>query len=198
MRDQERLQRQIEFVLEVDKLKGIVRQTWLLDQSRRENDAEHSWSIAMMAVVLAEHAAERNLDVLRVLKMLLVHDLVEIDAGDTLVYDKPAMREKARRERTAADRIYGLLPPDQAAELRGLWEEFEARESPEARYAAAMDRLQPLLHNCFTQGKAWREHGIGVDQVLDANRHMAEGAPALWALAEGLVREAVRKGHLAE
>ena len=193
----ERLGRQVQFLLEVDKLKQVYRQTYLIDQSRKENDAEHSWHIALMAVVLCEHAAESDVDLLRVLKMLLMHDLVEIDAGDTFCYDEAAQRTKLSRERAAADRIFNMLPADQAAEYRALWEEFEAATSPEARFAAALDRLQPLTHNCMTQGRAWREHGVTEDQVLARNRHIGDGSPALWRHAENMIGNAVEQGHLA-
>ena len=198
MNDPDRLARQIEFILEIDKLKQVLRQTFLTDGSRRENDAEHSWHLAVMAVLLCEYAAEPELDLLRVVKMALVHDLVEIDAGDTFHYDEAGHEDKDRREQQAADRIFELLPVDQGAELRSLWEEFEARQTPEARYAAALDRLQPNLLNFRTQGRLWREHGVTSRQVIARNRHMAEGAPALWQYAESRIREAVAKGHLAE
>ena len=198
MTDNDRLSQQIRFVIEADKLKGVLRQTWLVDRSRRENDAEHSWHLALMAVLLAEYAAEGGLDLARVLKMVVVHDLVEIDAGDTFVYDEAGRSDQSDREREAADRIFSILPPDQAGEIRALWEEFEARRTPESRYAAALDRLQPLLCNYHTQGRAWREHGVTSDMVLARNRHMAEGAPQLWRYAEDLIRDAVRRGYLAE
>jgi len=198
MADDERLARQIEFALEIDKLKRVVRQTWHLDRSRKENDAEHSWHLAVMAVLLAEYAAEPGLDLARVVKMVLVHDLVEIDAGDTFVYDKVALRDKPEREEAAAKRLFGMLPEDQAAEFRGLWEEYEARQTPEARYAAGLDRLQPLLHNYHTGGRTWLEHGVRSADVLARNRHMADGAPRLWQFAEELIRDAVRKGYLAQ
>lgn len=198
MCQEDRLERQIRFIIEIDKLKRVFRQTWLLDQSRRENDAEHSWHFAVMSVLLLEYAGDPSLDLLRVLKMVLVHDLVEIDAGDTFAYDDARNRDKEARERKAADRIFGILPADLAAEIRRLWEEFEARDTPEARYAAALDRLQPLLHNYYTQGRTWREHGVTCEQVLRRNRHMADGAPTLWRFAEGLIRDAVQKGYLAE
>ena len=198
MSENDRLTRQIEFLLEIDRLKRVLRQTWHLDQSRRENDAEHSWHLAVMALLLAEYAAEPEIDLARVVKMVLVHDLVEIDAGDTFAYDDVGALDKAEREQAAADRIFALLPGDQAAEIRDLWEEFEARQTPEARYAAGLDRLQPLLHNYHTQGRTWREHNVTSDQVLARNRHMAEGAPELWRYAESRIHEAVAKGHLAE
>jgi putative hydrolase of HD superfamily len=192
----DRFDRQIAFIREIDRLKGVFRQTWLLDRSRKENDAEHSWHLAVMAMLLAEYAAEPGLDAARAVRMVLVHDLVEIDAGDVFVYDSAAEQDRSARERAAAERIFGLLPDDQAAELRCAWEEFEARRTPEAKFAAALDRLQPLLHNYYTQGAAWREHGVTADQVLQRNRHMAEGAPKLWRFAESLIRDAVRKGYL--
>lgn len=198
MLDHDRLARQVRFVLEIDKLKKVLRQTFVTDGSRRENDAEHSWHLATMAILFAEYAAEPAPDLLRVVKMLLVHDVVEIDAGDTFYYDEAGRRDKAERERRAADRLFGLLPPDQAAEWRSLWDEFEARETPEARYAAALDRLQPILLNFETQGRLWQERGITSRQVIAGNRHMAQGAPALWEHAASKIREAVAKGYLAE
>ncbi len=192
----QRLARQIGFILEIDKLKRIVRQTYLIDRGRRENDAEHSWHLAVMAVLLNEYATE-PVDVLTVVKMVLIHDIVEIDAGDTFCYDEAAHADKAEREQAAADRLFALLPDDQGVELRALWEEFEARRTPEARFAAALDRLQPLLHNYHTQGLAWREHGVTVDRVLARNHHMAEGATALWDYAERFIRDAVERGYLA-
>lgn len=194
----DRLASQIEFLLEIEKLKRVLRQTWHLDQSRQENDAEHSWHLAVMALLLVEHAAEPDLDLARVVKMVLIHDLVEIDAGDTFAYDEQGALDKVAREQTAADRIFALLPSDQAVAFRGLWDEFEERRTPEARYAAALDRLQPLLHNYHTEGRTWREHGVTSKKVLARNRHMAEGAPSLWQLAEGLIRDAVERGYLQE
>jgi putative hydrolase of HD superfamily len=190
-----RLGAQLAFVREIDRVKGIFRQTTLMDGSRKENDAEHSWHIALMAVVLAEHAPS-ELDVLRTVTMLLAHDLVEIDCGDTFCYDTAGMVGKHERESAAADRIFGLLPPAQAAHLRSLWDEFEARETPEARYANALDRLQPMLHNFETSGGAWREHGVTADRVLRRNRIIGEGAPGLWDFARDMIAEAVRMGFL--
>ena len=195
-RSGDRLRKQIRFVLEIDKLKKILRRTLLTDRSRYENDAEHSWHFATMAIVLAEYANARRLDLLRVLRMILVHDLVEIDAGDTYVYDEKANRDKAAREQKAAKRIFGLLPADQAREFRGYWEEYEARKTPEAKFAAGLDRLQPLLHNLVTDGIVWRKHRVTSDRVLARNRHMGEGSRTLWAYAERRIRAAVGKGHL--
>ena len=196
--DNSRLAQQVEFIVEIDKLKQVYRRTWLTDKSRQENDAEHSWHLGMMAILLLEHAQQPQLDLLRVLKMVLIHDLVEIDAGDTFVYDDAGAMDKAERENAAADRVFGLLPADQAAELRTIWEEFEARQTPEAKYAAALDRFQPMLHNYRTQGKAWQEHGITADQVIARNQHIAEGSPALWDYAQEFVADAVAKGYLRE
>jgi len=196
--DWQRLEQQVGFILEIDRLKMIDRRTYLTDTSRFENSAEHSWHIAVMAMLLAEHADTPELDSLRVIKMLLIHDLVEIDAGDTFAYDRAAHADKEAREQAAADRLFGLLPADQAAEFRGLWEEFESRQTPEAKFAAALDRLQPLLHNLYTHGKSWREHGVRKSQVVSLNRHMAEGAPELWSYAEKWLEKAVAEGDLAE
>jgi putative hydrolase of HD superfamily len=198
MPDTTRLQQQIDFLVEIDKLKHVLRQTWLLDQSRYENDAEHSWHIAVAAILFLEYADDPKVDVLRVIKMLLVHDLVEIDAGDTYAYDQKACLDQAEREQKAAERVFGLLPPDQAAEFRGLWEEFEARQTPEARYATALDRFQPLLHNYLTGGRAWLDHAVTSDRVLARNRSVVDGAPLLGQYAEDLIRDAVAKGYLAE
>ena len=191
----DRLKRQIGFIVELDKLKTIVRQSWLADGSRRENSAEHSWHVALMALVLAEHA-NADMDLARVVKLLLLHDVVEIDAGDVLIYDVAGNVSKPERERQAAERIYGMLPDDQAAELRALWEEFEMGETTEARFAASLDRLMPLLHNFLTEGRAWRHHGVTADQVLAANARIAAGSAALWDYARGLIDEAVERGYL--
>jgi putative hydrolase of HD superfamily len=191
-----RLQQQLAFILEIDKLKKILRQTYLTDQSRKENDAEHSWHLAVMAVVLSEYAAKKQIDMLHVLKMLLIHDLVEIDAGDTFCYDAAGNRKKLEKETEAAKRIFNLLPADQALEFRNLWKEFEARRSPEARFAAALDRFQPLLHNYHTQGGTWREHHIKRPQVIQRNRPIKDGAPELWEHAADLIDAAVKEGLL--
>lgn len=195
--DYERLQRQIQFLLEIDALKTIFRQSYHLDGLKKENAAEHSWHVAVMVLVLSEYADEA-VDPLTVLKMMLVHDLVEIDAGDTFCYDEAGRIDQAEREARAAERIFGLLPEDQAAELHGLWRTYEARRTPEARFAAALDRLMPLLHNCYTRGKSWQEHGVTVGRVMDRNRHIEDGSRTLWAFVRGLIDEAVAKGYLAE
>jgi putative hydrolases of HD superfamily len=193
----ERLNQQIRFIREVDKLKQVYRQTLLMDGSRYENDAEHSWHLALAALLLAEYAEDRSVDMARVVKMILVHDLVEIDAGDTYCYDAEANQTRPAREAKAAERLFGLLPSDQADEMRGLWAEFEARTTPEARFAAGLDRLQPLLHNYVTGGVTWRDHGVRASQVRERNRHMSEGSKALWEFAQGLIDESIAKGYLA-
>lgn len=192
----DRLAQQMRFLLEIDKLKDVLRRTRLPHSQRRENSAEHTWHIVLMAVVLADHAHPPGLDLMRVLKMLLIHDLVEIDAGDTFGYDTAAHADKHEREVRAADRIFGLLPLDQAADFRALWDEFEASETPEARFALAMDRLQAVTLNYAANGGSWREHSVTGDRVLLRNQVIAAGAPALWEYAEGLIRDAMGKGYL--
>jgi putative hydrolases of HD superfamily len=192
----DRLPQQIGFIVEIDKLKTVLRQTLLIDRSRRENTAEHSWHLAMMAITLADYA-DRPIDIGRVIRMLLVHDLVEIDAGDTFVYDVAANQDKAEREAAAAERIFGVLPSDQETELRSLWQEFEARTTPDDAFAAALDRLQPLLHNYHTEGSTWRQHGITVEQVVTLNRTIANGSQRLWEYTERLIEDAAARGFLA-
>lgn len=195
--ENKRLEQQIQFILEVDKLKTIERQTLLTDASRQENDAEHSWHLALMALVLGEYANTQDLDILRVIRMVLVHDLVEIDAGDTYCYDSAGYTDKAERETAAADRLFNLLPPDQAGAFRALWDEFEAGKTAEARFANALDRLQPLMHNAFTKGRMWKKHGIRKSQVVARNQKIDAGAPALWTFASDLIDKAVERGQLA-
>lgn len=193
----DRLGAQIRFLVEIDKLKSVLRRTLLVDSSRRENSAEHSWHLAIMAILLQEYAAE-SVDLHRVVKMLLVHDIVEIDAGDTFCYDVEAQQSKEARELEAAERIFGLLPDDLGRELRSLWDEFEAGRSPDARFAAALDRLQPLLHNYSTEGGTWQEHRVTRDQVVARNAFIAEGSPRLWDYAKALIEDAVARGFLAD
>ena len=194
--DTKRLGLQIEFLVEIDRLKSIVRQSLLMDGSRQENSAEHSWHLALLAMVLAEHS-KVPVNLPRVLKMILVHDLVEIDAGDTYCYDEQGNRDKAERENKAADRIFGLLPTDQAEEFRSLWEEFESAKTPDALFAAALDRLQPLLNNFRSGGVMWQKHGMRKEQVLSRNCSMAKGAPDLWEYAEKMIEDAISKGWIA-
>lgn len=175
-----RLARQMRFVLEVDKLKEVARRTRTVQSRRPENSAEHTWHITLMAVLLSEHANHAGLDLGRVIRMLLVHDIVEIDAGDTFGYDKSAHADKSARERRAADRLFGLLPADQAAEYRALWDEFEAETTPEAKFALALDRLQAVMLNCALEGGSWNEHGVKLDQILARNGVIEHGSTALW------------------
>jgi putative hydrolase of HD superfamily len=193
----ERLDQQMRFVGEIDRLKGVLRQTMLAGPGRRENSAEHSWHLAMMAVTLGEHAPPGT-DIGRVTAMLLLHDLVEIDAGDLFVYadDAQQARQEAA-ERAAADRIFALLPPDQAARFRGLWDEFEERRTAEARFARGLDRLQPMLENLKAGGGTWKEHGITADRVLAKVRLIEDGSASLGRYARNLVDRAVRDGLLA-
>jgi putative hydrolase of HD superfamily len=192
----ERFKKQIGFILEADRLKHIRRQTILLDRSRRENSAEHSWHIALMVMIMAEYARESDIDFWRVMKMLLIHDMVEIDAGDTYCYDDHGRQDQSQREEIAAKRIFGLLPADQTAEVRALWDEFEKRETPESRFANALDRVQPLLNNYFTNGQTWQENGIKSSQVHRRMRPAKDGAPVLWDYVSALIEDAVRKGFL--
>ena len=193
----DRLARQIRFIEEVDGLKEILRQTVCIRSRRRENDAEHSWHLCLLAIVLAEHADAPKLDLLRVIKMLVVHDLVEIDAGDTFAYDAAGMKDQHAREVVAAERIFGLLPAEQAVEFRGYWDEFEEKRTPEARFAHALDRFQPMLLNCNTEGASWKSHGITQDRVLERNSGILGGSRALWEYAVKMVQKAVDAGHLA-
>ncbi len=186
---------QIRFLLGADALKGVERRTFVADGSRRENSAEHSWHLALMALVLAAHAAE-PVDVAHVMTMVVLHDIVEVDAGDTFAYDLEGHGTKADRERAAADRIFGLLPPDQGRHLRGMWEEFEEGSTPEARFACALDRLQPMLLNHATRGAAWRGHAVTADRVLAHNRSIENGSPLLWSLARRVVDDAIGAGYL--
>jgi putative hydrolase of HD superfamily len=194
---QTRQRQQLEFIVEIDKLKQILRQTRIMGDARHENSAEHSWHLALMATVLAEYAGAA-IDLARVVRMLLVHDLVEIDAGDTFCYDAQANLSKAAREQAAAARIFGLLPLDQGAALRTIWEEFEAGETPDARYANALDRLQPLLHNYHNHGGTWRRHGITRAAVLRRMAPIQEGAPALWPYVLQVIEASCAAGYIAE
>lgn len=191
----DRLAQQIQFIIEIDKLKQVLRQTTLTDKSRQENSAEHSWHLAMMALVLAEYAPPET-DILHAVKLLLVHDLVEIYAGDTFCYNVLGNQDKAEREVQAANRLYGLLPDEQGMELRALWEEFEDQKTPAALFATALDRLQPLLHNQQTEGGTWRLHRITLDQVLQRVAPIQNGAPSLWPFVQQVLSECVDTGIL--
>ncbi|MBW4539438.1 MAG: HD domain-containing protein [Myxacorys chilensis ATA2-1-KO14] len=190
-----RLQQQLHFIVEIDALKHVLRQTLLMDRSRRENDAEHSWHLAVMAIVLAEYA-EPEVNLLRVLKMVLIHDLVEIDAGDTFCYDAQATLDQAEREQSAADRLFGLLPPDLNIELRSLWDEFETKATPDACFAAALDRLQPVLHNYYTEGGTWKKADITVEQVRRRVAPILKASPLLAQFVENLIQDALVQGFI--
>ena len=192
----ERIDRQFDFIREIDKEKFIGRQTYLSDGKRKENDAEHAWHSALMVVLLSEYANE-PIDVLKTVTMLLLHDIVEIDAGDTYAYDAAGQQTAHEREQRAADRIFGLLPEDQRDKLRGLWEEFEARETSEAKFARTMDNLQPMLLNDVTDGKSWVEHGVHLSQVLKRNERTHEGSEQLWQyMRERLIQPNLEKGRI--
>lgn len=182
--NKERLERQMAFALEIDKEKMIGRQTYLSTpdtegNSRKENDAEHAWHLALMTILLQEYANE-PIDVLKTVTMVLIHDIVEIDAGDTYAYDEVGKLDQMEREEMAAKRIYGMLPEDQASQLYDLWKEFEERKTPEAKFARALDNLQPMMLNHATDGKAWEEHGVFVSQILKRNLPTPEGSETLW------------------
>ena len=196
-RSVDRAERQLAFLIDADRLKGVLRQTSLCDGSRRENSAEHSWHLALMAEVLAEHA-ESAVDVSRVIRMLVIHDLVEIDAGDTFAYDAGANVDRTAREQLAADRIFGLLPPEQGRAMRALWDEFETRATADARFAVALDRLQPLLNNHASGGGSWRTHGITRSQVFRRMEPIRGALPALWPTVEAIVAESCALGHIRE
>ena len=190
-----RLEQQMEFIIEIDKLKNILRQNYIADGSRRESDTDHSWHIAVMCFILAEHANE-EINVEKTMKMLLIHDLVEIDAGDTYAYDKEANGDKREREVRAADRIFNLLPEDQAEKMRNLWEEFEEGKTPEAKFANTLDKVQPAMLNDRAGGKSWEEHGVEYSQVLERNKDTAAGSQILWDYTEEILNENVRNGKI--
>jgi putative hydrolase of HD superfamily len=191
-----RLSQQLAFILEIDKLKSILRQSPITcAERRRENDAEHSWHIAVMASLFAEYAPSA-IDLSRAIRMLLIHDIVEIDAGDTFAYDAAAYADKDERECRAADRLFGLLPSDQAAEFRQLWDEFEAATTPESRYANALDRLQPLLLNSRTEGGTWTKHRVARSQVLTRMEPIRTGIPELWPVVLAIIEDACAQGWI--
>ena len=189
------LEKQVSFIKEIDKVKYILRQSKLFNSNRRENDAEHSWHLAVMAIVLAEHS-EKPINLLKVLKMLLIHDIVEIDAGDTFIYDTTKDHDNTEEELDAAKRIFGILPEEQAAELIALWEEFEAAETDEAKFAKSMDRFEPLLQNASNSGGTWVQYDVPFQRVYDKKKIIKDGSKAIWNYAEGLINEGVEKGFL--
>lgn len=196
--DEKRLEQQIAFCREIDKEKFIGRQTWLTGATRKENDAEHAWHMAVMTVLLSEYANE-EIDVLRTMTMLLIHDLVEIYAGDTYAYDEEGKKTQKRRELAAADRLFQMLPEDQGKKLREIWEEFEAENTPESRFARTMDNLQPMMLNAATDGKSWADRGIRLSQILGRNKNTAKGSEVLWEYAkENFLQPNLEKGRIVE
>lgn len=190
-----RLEQQLRFILEIDKLKSIQRRSTLINGERRENSAEHSWHITVMAMTLAEYANE-EVDMLRTIQMLLIHDIVEIDAGDTFAYDTQGRQSQAEREQAAAEHLFGLLPADQAAVYIALWHEFEAAATAEAKLANAVDRLMPLLHNYYNDGGTWRENSVNRARVEERVGAIEAGSTTLWSVAQQVLDEAVTKGYL--
>lgn len=193
--NQERFEMQLDFILEVDKEKNILRQTHLSGHGRRENDAEHAWHMAMMIYLLQEYSNEK-IDVAKTMMMALIHDIVEIDAGDTYAYDAKGLETQKEREEKAAERIFGLLPDDQKEELKGLFEEFEAYETPESKFAHAMDNFQPLLLNNSNDGGDWREHGVKKEQVMNRQSKTKLGSSEIWKYTERIIENHVNKGNI--
>lgn len=188
-------EKQMAFIMELDKIKKITRQTYLSDGSRKENDAEHSWHLALMAVLLKEYANE-EVDLAKVIPMVLLHDLVEIDAGDTYAYDQAGLATQRARETKAADRIFGMLPEDQGTKFRNLWEEFEEYETAEAKFAHVLDNCQPLLLNDASGGKSWKEHTVHKSQIYKRNEHTAEGSREIWEYMQQLIDKHIQLGHV--
>lgn len=190
----ETLAQQMAFICEIEKLKTVYRQNMVVDQTRQENSAEHSWHIALMALLLSEHAADQRIDPLRVIKMLLVHDIVEIDAGDTFLYDEAGCADKNERETRAATRIFGLLPDAQCDELLSLWREFDARETPDALFAAALDNMQPVINHYLTDGSGIHKHHLTVSQILDKKAFIGKASPALWEYTREVIAKSEKAG----
>lgn len=191
-----KLENQVNFLVEVDKVKQVLRNTILMDKSRKENDAEHTWHMALAAITLQEYSNDPNVDILKVVKMALIHDIVEIDAGDISVYSIVDKEAKALRERKAAERIFGLLPYEQSNYFFDLWNEFEEGVSSESRFAQALDSFMPILHNYRTQGMQWRALNVTSEMVLSRNKRIQYGSNKLWNYIESIVEDAVDKGYL--
>lgn len=191
----EKLKNQIAFVIEIDEMKRILRMNLHADGSKRENDAEHSWHLAVMAMLLEEYCAQK-VDIGRVIKIALVHDLVEVYAGDTFAYDSKGYEDKDEREKMAADKLFGMLDDEQAAFFRALWDEFEEKETPESRYANAVDRLQPLLLNYLTDGHTWKLGDVHAPQILKRMDIIRTATPELWHIVEGIIETSIKKGIL--
>lgn len=191
----DRLKQQMDFILELDKLKRITRQTYLYGGDKKENDAEHSWHLALMAMLLNEYSNE-PVDTLRVISMVLIHDVIEIDAGDTYAYDEAGNTTKREREEKAAKRIFGMLPDDQESLMWELWEEFEAFETPESKFANVLDRMQPLMLNDATDGKAWLEHDVAKRQIINRNARVHEGSEEIWEWMQEIINKNVDLGRV--
>lgn len=192
----DKLKRDIDFIIELDKMKSILRQNSLIDGSRKENDAEHSWHIAVMAMVLHEYS-NLTIDLCKVIKMLLIHDLVEIYAGDTFCYDEEGNETKEERELKAADKLFNMLDEDKGKELRSLWAEFEERKTNEAIFAAAMDRLQPLFSNYYNEGGTWKKFNVNKEAVYKRIEPIKEASDEIWKLVTNMIEDAIRKGYIA-
>ncbi|MGI1660300.1 MAG: HD domain-containing protein [Desulfitobacterium sp.] len=192
----ERMEKQIQFIVTIDELKNITRQSVTIRDRRHENDAEHSWHLAMMAMILSEYAEDKNVDIFRVIKMVLIHDLVEIYAGDTYCYDEKGYEDKEEREQEAADRLFNMLPEDQAQKMMALWREFEEMETEEAAYAATLDRFQPLLLNYNTDGHTWQRPGITSTKVLKRTAVAKARVPQLYEYIERLIQSSIERGIL--
>ena len=196
----ERLKKQINFIIEVDKIKNIYRRSYITDASRNENDAEHSWHITLMALILLEYSnfKDKNIDILKIIKMLIIHDIVEIDAGDVMIYDKEKLKTKLDKEEKAAERIFSILPDEQKKEFHSLWVEFEERKTEESKFARVLDRLQPIILNYCAKGKTWKQANIKASDVLNVNQIINDGSTELWEFAKEIIKESIEKKYLPE
>lgn len=192
-----RLEKQIQFIVEVDKVKNIFRQTYLVDGERKENDAEHSWHLALSAILLKEYVSE-EIDLFKVITMVLIHDIVEIDAGDTYAYDSVGAKDKREREEKAADRIFNILPTEQGQYFRELWEEFESYETEDAKYAHLLDNFQPMLLNDASKGKSWSEHQVKKEQIYKRNERIADTSETIWEEMQRIVEKNIQMGNICE
>ncbi|BDU50423.1 HD domain-containing protein [Haliovirga abyssi] len=188
-----RLKKQIEFIREIDKIKEIYRHTSLFGKDRKENDAEHSWHICVMAIVLSEYSNEKNMDMLKILKMLLIHDLIEIYSGDYIVYTEKEV-EKEKKEKEGAEKIFSILPEDQSKEFKDIWVEFEERKTIEAKFARVLDRLEPILQNYYNKGDSWVKYNISAEKIIEKNRIIKDGSEEIWKYVEGMINEYLEKG----
>ena len=191
----EKLQKQIKFAIVIDEMKNIFRRNLIIDGSRRENDAEHSWNLAMLAMLFEEYSTEK-VNIEKVLKIALVHDLIEVYAGDTFAYDVKGNEDKLQREIESANKLFGILDPEQGAEIRALWDEFEAKETPESKYANAIDRIQPLINNYMTNGHTWKEGDVHAPQIYKRMDIIRTTTPALWPIVEGIISTSIEIGIL--